>query len=195
MSLRVAPLTGPALEAALPDLARLRIAVFRDWPYLYDGDDAYERAYLRRYAASPGALVVAALDGPDIVGAATAAPMEDHAPEFAAALAAAGHAPEQALYCGESVLLHSHRGRGLGHAFFDAREAHGRALGRRVACFCAVIRAPDDPRRPPGYSPLDAFWRRRGYAPLPGAVATYRWREAGEAAETDHPMQMWLRAL
>jgi len=195
MSLRVAPLTGPALEAALPDLARLRIAVFRDWPYLYDGDDAYERAYLRRYAASPGALVVAALDGAEIVGAATAAPMEDHAPEFAAALTAAGHAPAQALYCGESVLLPVHRGRGLGHAFFDAREAHGRALGRRVACFCAVIRAPDDPRCPPGYSPLDAFWRKRGYAPAPGAIATYRWREAGAAAETDHPMQLWLRAL
>jgi hypothetical protein len=32
------------LEAALDDLARLRIAVFADWPYLYEGDAAYERA-------------------------------------------------------------------------------------------------------------------------------------------------------
>ena len=30
-------LTGAAIEPALPDIARLRIAVFRDFPYLYDG--------------------------------------------------------------------------------------------------------------------------------------------------------------
>ena len=36
-------LTGDAVAGALDDLARLRIAVFRDWPYLYDGDVAYER--------------------------------------------------------------------------------------------------------------------------------------------------------
>ncbi|MFP5511018.1 MAG: GNAT family N-acetyltransferase, partial [Alphaproteobacteria bacterium] len=41
--IRVAALTGAGLEAALDDVARLRIAVFRDWPYLYDGDLAYER--------------------------------------------------------------------------------------------------------------------------------------------------------
>ena len=47
-------LTGDAVAGALGDLARLRIAVFRDWPYLYDGDEGYEREYLRAYTA-PGA--------------------------------------------------------------------------------------------------------------------------------------------
>ncbi|NNK15931.1 MAG: GNAT family N-acetyltransferase, partial [Sulfitobacter sp.] len=32
----VQPLTGTALVNALNDVARLRIEVFRDWPYLYD---------------------------------------------------------------------------------------------------------------------------------------------------------------
>ena len=43
MSLRVALLTGTALGQVLPDLARLRITVFRDWPYLYEGTLAYEQ--------------------------------------------------------------------------------------------------------------------------------------------------------
>ena len=34
-------LTGRALDAVLDDLARLRIKVFADFPYLYDGDFAY----------------------------------------------------------------------------------------------------------------------------------------------------------
>ena len=55
-------LTGAAATAVLDDVARLRIAVFRDWPYLYDGDAAYERDYLRAYT-NPGAVIVTARDG------------------------------------------------------------------------------------------------------------------------------------
>ena len=75
MSVRVAPLTGAAMAGALPALARLRIAVFRDWPYLYDGTLAYEQGYLDKFSRSPGAVIVAAYDGEQIVGAATASPM------------------------------------------------------------------------------------------------------------------------
>ena len=32
--IEIRALTGAALEAALDDVARLRIAVFREWPYL-----------------------------------------------------------------------------------------------------------------------------------------------------------------
>jgi GNAT superfamily N-acetyltransferase len=194
VNLRIEALRGEALASALPALAGLRIAVFRDWPYLYDGDEVYERDYLRTYADSPGALVVGAFDGERLVGAATAAPMEDHAAELAAPFAARGHRLGDILYCGESVLLPAYRGRGVGHAFFEVREAHGRALGRRLSCFCAVVRDPADPRRPEGYRPLDGFWRGRGYAPLDGVVARFRWNEIGRG-DLPHPMQFWARPL
>ena len=83
MTVETRALTGEALRAALPDLARLRVAVFREWPYLYEGDLDYETRYLRSWAESEGAVVIGAFDGPAMVGAATAAPMEDAAPEFA----------------------------------------------------------------------------------------------------------------
>ena len=187
-------LTGDGLTAALADLARLRIAVFRDWPYLYDGDEAYERGYLRAYAA-PGAVVVAAMDGSRMVGAATGAPMEHHASDFAAAFAARPEPLEQIFYCAESVLLPEYRGHGLGHAFFDGREAQGRALGRRWSAFCSVVRPDDHPARPAGYRPLDGLWRKRGYAPLPGVTAQFRWRDLGEAEETAKPLQFWMKPL
>ena len=56
MSLALRPLRGPDLDAALDDLARLRIAVFRDWPYIYEGSLDYERAYLESYRASAGGI-------------------------------------------------------------------------------------------------------------------------------------------
>lgn len=192
---RIETLTGARLRAALPDLARLRIAVFRDWPYLYDGDPDYEARYLRAYADSPGALVVGALDGDALVGAATAAPLEDHAAELGGVFAERGYDLSEILYCGESVLLPAWRGRGVGHAFFDRREAHGRALGRRLSCFCAVVRPEDHPARPAAYRPLDGLWRKRGYAPVDGMIASFAWKDVGDAVETEKPMQFWMRAL
>ena len=59
MAVKVKALSGEALEAALPDLARLRIEVFRAFPYLYDGDEAYEQHYLRSYRDTPDAVLVA----------------------------------------------------------------------------------------------------------------------------------------
>ncbi|HAR53044.1 MAG TPA: GNAT family N-acetyltransferase, partial [Roseovarius nubinhibens] len=56
-------MTGESLGAALEDVARLRIAVFRTWPYLYDGDLAYEREYLQTYRDSADAILVGAFDG------------------------------------------------------------------------------------------------------------------------------------
>ncbi|ETD81034.1 GNAT family N-acetyltransferase [Rhodobacter capsulatus] len=193
MEVRV--LTGPALDAALEDVAALRIAVFRDWPYLYEGALDYERRYLDSYRTSPGAVVVGAFYGPRLVGAATGTPLEDHAEDFAAPFALTGLPLETVFYCAESVLLPEYRGRGLGHAFFDAREAHARALGRRFSAFCAVIRPADHPLRPATYRPLDAFWRKRGYAPLPGVIAHFRWTDLGQTGETAKPLQFWGRKL
>ena len=190
----VRSLTGADVATALDDLARLRIAVFRDWPYLYDGDLDYERDYLRAYGA-PGAVVVAAYDGARMVGAATGAPMEHHAADFAAAFADRPEPLDAVYYLAESVLLPGYRGRGLGHAFFDGREAQARALGRRHAAFCSVIRPDDHPARPADYRPLDRFWRGRGYAPLPGVVARFRWKDVGETVETAKPLQFWMKTL
>lgn len=187
-------LTGEAVAGALDDLARLRIAVFRDWPYLYDGDEGYEREYLKAYTA-PGAVVVAAMDGDRMVGAATGAPMEDHAEDFAAAFADRPERLEEIFYCAESVLLPEYRGHGLGHAFFDGRETQGRALGRRWSAFCSVIRPADHPARPADYRPLDGFWRKRGYEPLPGVVANFHWRDLGDAEETTKQLQFWIKPL
>lgn len=188
-------LTGAALDAALDDVARLRIAVFRDWPYLYDGDLAYERRYLESYRTSAGAVLVGAFDGARLVGAATGTPMEDHAEDFAEPFAATGLALPEIFYCAESVLLPEARGQGIGHRFFDLREQHARQLGRRYSTFCAVQRPADHPLRPEGYAPLDPFWRKRGYAPLDGAIARFRWRDVGQADQTDHSLQFWLRDL
>ncbi|WP_425099925.1 GNAT family N-acetyltransferase [Tropicibacter sp. S64] len=193
--MRVEVLTGAALDAALDDVARLRITVFRAFPYLYDGSLEYERTYLQTYRERETAVLVGAFDGTRLVGAATGTPMADHAEDFAAPFAETDFALRDIFYCAESVLLPDYRGQGIGHRFFDLREAHAQALGSRYSAFCSVMRPPDHPLRPATYAPLDPFWQKRGYAPLDGVQATFRWKDIGEAEQTDHRLQFWLRAL
>ncbi len=193
MSLEIETLAGDAFEAALPDIARLRIAVFRDWPYLYDGTEDYETWYLRKLREADGHVVVICRDGERIVGAATGAPLASQHAEFAEPFRARGEDPADWFYCAESVLLPAYRGRGIGHAFFDRREDHARALGLMNATFCGVVRPEDHPKRPADYRPLDGFWRKRGYAPMPGVTTEFPWKDIGEPAETAKIMQFWAR--
>ncbi|MCC7427633.1 MAG: GNAT family N-acetyltransferase [Alphaproteobacteria bacterium] len=198
--LRLETATGAALLRHLPAVARLRITVFREFPYLYDGAATYEERYLRRYAEAPGAAIVLALAagaaGENVIGAATCLPMAQETATIREPFAARGLDPARFFYFGESVLERAWRGKGLGVAFFAAREAHARSFpGIDYAAFCAVIRPSDHPARPAGHVPLDAFWRRRGYTPYPELRCRMRWREVGAGQETEKELSFWLKSL
>ena len=197
MAISVTPLFGGEINSVLADLARLRMTVFRDWPYLYDGTLEYEQEYLGKLAAAPDAICVVARDGDLIVGASTGSPMTANVDEFAEPFEKGGYDLSKIFYCGESVLLKSHRGHGLGNAFFDQREAHGRRLGDFThSTFCRVVRSDDHPLKPADYRPLDPFWKKRGYAPVDGLIATYHWKDIDQAElEKPHAMQFWMKAL
>jgi len=195
MGVTVRTLRGDDLARCLPDLAALRIAIFAEYPYLYDGDREYETGYLRDFAAARGSVLVAALDGPHVVGAATASPMSMQREEFREPFEHRGYDTAAIFYFGESVLLPEYRGQGIGHAFFDHREAAARDFGARYATFAAVVRPEDHWARSPDYRPLDGFWRKRGYVKVPGLVTELSWKEHGEPVESTKPMQYWLGSL
>lgn len=195
MTLSFRTLKGAEVEAALDDLARLRIKVFREWPYLYDGSLDYERTYMASYVGNDRAVLAAAFDGNRIVGAATGSPLAEHAEDFAAAFAHVDMPMDSVFYCAESVLLPEYRGSGAGHAFFDAREAHARALGLRYSAFCSVIRPENHPLRPTGARSHDIFWRKRGYVPMEGVIAHFAWKDVDETTSSDKSLQFWGKPL
>lgn len=196
MATEVLSLTGTDVADALPVLAALRISVFRQWPYLYDGDLAYEQKYLEKFSHAPDALIVVARDNGKIVGASTASPLLGHADEFAQPFQARGYDPARVFYFGESVLMPDYRGQGIGHAFFDHREAHARKLGRfDIMTFCAVQRDTADPRKPDDYVPLDAFWHKRGFAKDNDMTTTLGWKEPQSDVDVPHTMTFWIKKI
>jgi GNAT superfamily N-acetyltransferase len=188
-------LHGDQITAHVGDVAALRLAVFRDWPYLYDGQLDYERQYVATYRDTPGSLLVGAFDLGRLVGASTSTPLEELSAEFAAPFSALGIARNQVLWGPESVLLPAYRGQGIGHRFFDFREGHARSLGRSHVAFASILRPDSHPARPPNARTNDAFWAGRGYAPMPGVRVEFAWRDVGDTEETVKPLQVWLKAL
>ncbi|MGR7919757.1 GNAT family N-acetyltransferase [Zobellella denitrificans] len=194
-SLRLLAARGAELAPWLNALAELRIRVFRDYPYLYDGSLEYEMAYLAPYLRCEDSLCLLALDGDRVVGASTGLPLAREVDEFQAPFLARGVAVEDIFYCAESVLLPDYRGRGLYRAFFAGRETHAKHLGFAQAAFCAVVRPEDHPLKPAGYRPLTTIWARFGYHPVPGLDTRFRWKDRDQADETDKPMQFYLKSL
>jgi GNAT superfamily N-acetyltransferase len=190
--MRVEILRASEISRNLADLARLRIEVFAEWPYLYSGTLEYEEQYLADFARAPSSVLVIVQDAGRIVGASSAMALADEAPAIQRPFLEQKLAVGEWFYLAESVLKHEYRGRGLGHQFFDAREALGREQGFAKFAFCSVLREPEDPRRPAGHFDLDPFWRQRGYRPTE-LLAELAWLEHGGAHETRKPLRFWVK--
>ncbi len=195
MPLTITTVTGADILRHIPDLAALRIGVFREWPYLYEGEFTHEAGYLRVYSESPSSIVVLALDGERVVGASTAVALTSEPEKMQAALRDAGYEPEKVLYAGESLLYPEYRGHGVGLRFFEERENHARRLGLSHVAFCRVIRAIDDARRPATAVDLDDYWRRRGYELRSDIRTSFSWKEVGGDVPVENSMEFWIKTL
>ncbi len=186
---------GADILPFLNDAARLRISVFRSWPYLYEGTMEHEAEYLRTYAAAPDAVLVVARTPSRIVGVSTAIPLIREPDSVQAPFRNAGIPPESVFYFGESILEPAWRGHGIGVRFFTERERCARSTpGIQLAAFCAVDRLPSDPRRPHDYQPLDSFWQNRGFSKT-HLQTHFTWLEIGSPAPTSQSLTFWTKPL
>lgn len=193
--MKIVTLHGNDLLPFLDDVARLRIEVFREFPYLYDGTVDYEAKYLQSYTQTENSLFVLAFDHQKVVGASTGLPLQFANAEFKTAFLAQNLPVQSFFYFGESVLDPNYRGRGIGLAFFHEREKFAQEIGLQNCCFCAVDRPQNHPARPANYQPLDEFWKKRGYKKFPELQTTFDWKEVGQDAETTHAMTFWLKNM
>lgn len=196
MSIEIKTFSGTEIEPWLPAIARLRIEVFRDFPYLYDGNVSYEKKYLQTYVKSAESIAVLVFEKGRIVGASTAVPLSDETEEFKQPFKRHGFNTDKIFYCGESVLKSEYRGRGIYPSFISKRERHAGKLERfEIICFCAVERPADHPLKPDSYRPLDPVWKKFGYSKHPELIASYLWKDVDKNHETDKNMVFWLKEL
>jgi len=184
---------GKEINKHLSALAWLRITVFREFPYLYDGSNEYEKEYLKTYTRSEKSIFVLAKDQNRIVGASSGMPLELETEEVKKPFLDNGFNTDDVFYFGESVLLPQYRGMGLGKSFITEREKHALSSGFSITAFCGVVRPDDHPRRPKGYRPLDGFWEKMGYEKQPDMQTSFEWQDLDENRSSEKTMVFWLK--
>lgn len=179
----------------LRDLANLRIKIFKDFPYLYEGSFDYEKKYLERYVHAKDSLVVMAFDREKIIGATTCLPLTQESEDFKRPFIQKNFDIDNTFYFGESIILPKYRGQGIGHKFFDYRESHAKHVYKdlRYTCFCAVERI-NHSLEPKKYRPLDHFWHQRGYKKYEDMSIDYTWKDIGKEVEDKKKMVYWIRS-
>lgn len=189
-------LNGSEARRFVDELAFLRLKVFWDFPYLYEGSLEYEKKYLETYFRAKHSFIFLVQDGDKIVGATTSILASEEEEDFKKPFEEYGLAPSSVFYFGESVLLPEYRGRGLGKKFFEERERFARSVPSvKVLSFCAVERPHDHPLKPVDYTPLDEFWNMMGFKKETGLTTSYGWKDRGEEVQTNKKMQFWIKKL
>ncbi|PKD42911.1 GNAT family N-acetyltransferase [Rhodohalobacter barkolensis] len=187
---------GSQIKPYLKQIGELRINVFREFPYLYDGSAEYEQEYLKKYIDSDESIAAMVLDDDQLVGVSTGIPLSDESYDFKKPFSENGYNLQNIYYCGESVLLPSYRGLGLYSHFFSERENYAKSLDRfELITFCAVDRDPNHPLRPDNYTPLDPVWEKYGYRKAPQLIARFPWKDIDETEETQKELVFWTKQL
>lgn len=184
--------TGSEIATLIPRLGALRISVFYDFPYLYEGNPEYEQNYLQIYTQNPLSIAFGVFDGEKLIGATTGMPLSAEDPAIQKPFQDRGLNPDEIFYFGESILLPEYRGIGLGHTFFDVREAHALKNGFKTTTFCSVIRPKNHPLKPGDYRPNDVFWTKRGYEKQDFSC-TMSWLDRNETTETEKELIFWKK--
>ena len=194
-AMRYQTFTGAAIEQAHAAFQQLHVAVFREWPYLFGGRTT-GRPYISGYSLHPRAALFLASHAGQPVGAATCLPLGDETPNIQLPFQERGWDVRRFFYFGEGIVLAEWRGKGVGVRFFELRESHARAVSTAdYTVFCSVRRPVDHPMRPAQPHTNDAFWRRRGYVPLPGVSCTMNWTDLGDPAASPHTLDFWIKSL
>ena len=188
-------LTGSAVAENLDDIASLRITIFREFPYLYDGRREDESRYLQVYANDPDTIVITVSDSGKIVGAATGIPLRHEHQELVEPFAGSDYSLDEIYYVGELLFYPEYRNRGLGLRLVERMEEQVRSLESYRYLTCAtVVRSNDHSLRPAAYLPIDRFLAVAGFYPLPEMMTEFSWLET-DGITHGHPMNFWLKEL
>lgn len=175
-------------------VAKLRIEIFKAFPYLYEGDFEYEKKYLKVYENSARSIIVLVKHNDNFIGATTALPLFDENDYIKLPFEKIKMPVEKIFYFGESILKESYRGLGIGKKFFQIRENHMHSYNSYdFSCFCGVNRESTHKAKPKNYVALDEFWLKLGYRKEPSITAEFSWKDIGDKSETKKQMTYWMK--
>jgi GNAT superfamily N-acetyltransferase len=200
MMLDISVYFGSEITPFLEDVAKLRIQLFREFPYLYEGTSSIEEEYLRGFSSDPKSMLVVARSGKELASVSTAWPFTADANILKLAkqrFGEVGIRVEDVYYYGEILVKEKFRGRGITRKSYELHEAAAKDYGYSIASIATVVRSVDDPRRPLNYIDTDALWGKLGFSKT-NIIVKHPWptiQVDGTSTDELNPMVFWTKQL
>jgi len=179
--------TGQQLQQHIDAIAALRISIFKEYPYLYDGDMQSEMDYLKSYSKSKNSILIIVKDQGNIVGALTGIPLAEADEMFLTPFAKNQLPIHHIFYLGEILLSKEYRGKGIGYQMYRMFEdlVRQKKQYQKIA-IAEVIRNQHDPRKPKNYISVHKLWERLGYIEHPEMVMQFSYKEVDSSGKIPH---------
>jgi len=193
--LRVFSVKGKDARPYFEDLARLRIKLFREFPYLYEGSVEYEKEYLETYFRCPQAHILLVFSGHAVVGFSSSIPLAHECSEIRRPFEVCGIDLGRYLYLGEAMLEKAHRGQGILRVFFQCQERAALDGGMPFTTLMTVDRPDNHPLRPADHVSMDIMLEHFGYARIPDCAVTMEWPQVDTGSIELNALSLWARDL
>ncbi|MFA8450044.1 MAG: GNAT family N-acetyltransferase [Bacteroidales bacterium] len=185
------------IKEVIPFLSKLRIKIFKEYPYLYDGDLEYEKEYLNTYANSKNAFVISLSLNNRIIGACTAIPLLEEVDEFKTPLTKENYKIEELFYIGEIILEKEFRNCGKGKELMQTAITYikNNYPKYKKIIICTVNRDNNSYPIPNEYKDLKYLWEKFNFKKLERPIAYFSWKEINETEESLKPMNFWITTV
>ncbi len=194
--IRIVLFFGSGIQQLIRDLARFRIEIFAEYPFLYAGDFEYEMKYLNKFSFMEDAIAVAAYDKEEIIGIATGYPFRYEADCLKKSFIISKKIPDEYFCLGELMVQKPYRGAQIGAKLLFEVENFAVKLRRyRYMCLYTALRPTNDPLKPVNYKSPDAFWKRAGFVKHSELTGMISYLTIGDLEETEKQMVFWTKKI
>ena len=189
-------LKGKEVIPYLEKLAGLRIAFYRNYPYLYEGNLSDEMAYLSMYSNSENSLLAIAKKEEEIVGIASGLPMLESKEENKRLYAEKQIPGEHVFYLGEVVLSQEYQNTDVQERIYQQFEKAVIDLQKyHTIAVCEIERDPQDPKKPISTFSSEIQWENRGFFKQPELYTMDAWKDVGDLEKSNHALVFWNKVI
>jgi ribosomal protein S18 acetylase RimI-like enzyme len=194
--LKIIAFRGEEVLPCLDEVAALRIEIFREWPYLYEGDIKTEKNYLKVYVDTKDSVLVLAKDHEKIVGVVMGLPVADSMKQIQKEYQRQNVSMDGIFYLADAIIFAPYRGQGIGTRMLQTFENSVLEMQKygQISC-CEIVRDQNHPLKPKEYQSLDAFWDHLGFLVSPGWQTSFDYLDIGNTEETPHPMRFRRKTI
>lgn len=190
-------LQGAEIAKYTDDFIKICHQIYREYPYLYSGDDAGYDEYVRSYAGIDNSIACFALDGDKVIGICSGMPLQESRPSYQKAFVSLGIDVTPIFYLGEIILLKEYRNQKIGSQLYSQVEQVVINDGRyEKIALCKVEVSQEDFKRPDDYKFSEfPLCYKLGFSKHPEICYDGYWTNVGESIESPHHMVFWIKDI